>query len=88
MVELLALLFRIRQVRGSDLGYSDVLRFYPQFLQTSAGIVHSIRTRPISSTSFLIHHSAVIISFDAISSELLRECREINLKPYKIQINK
>jgi hypothetical protein len=35
-----------------------------QFLQTNDGIVSQIRTRPVPTRSFHIHHSLIVLPFD------------------------
>jgi hypothetical protein len=60
-------------VRISD-GTPAILRFFfafPQFLQTSSGIVHQIRPRPLPFKSFQIHYPPIILPVDTINSGLL-----------------
>jgi hypothetical protein len=71
VAEWLALLFRIREVLGSNLDpgpaiLTEVFRGLCQFLQANDGIV-GISPRPLSSTSFTIHYSLIILSFDSLS---------------------
>jgi hypothetical protein len=54
---------------------TERLRGFPHSLQANTGIVPQIKPRPLPSTSFPIRHSPIILSFDVIQYELLRERR-------------
>jgi hypothetical protein len=73
VAEWLTLLLRTREVTGSNLspktGYPDFLHDFLQYLQENDGPY--IRPRPLRYTSFLIHHSPITLSFEAIYIILL-----------------
>jgi hypothetical protein len=52
----------------------EVFHSFPQSLQANSGIV-LYRPPPLPSTSFPIHHSPIILSIDAVYSELLKRHR-------------
>jgi hypothetical protein len=68
VAEWLTLLHRTREVTGSNLspetGYPDFLHDFLQYLQANDGPY--IRPWPLRYTSFLIHHSPITLSFEAI----------------------
>jgi hypothetical protein len=71
VVERLTLLLRIRQVPGSNLGPKNgyiygISRGFPQPLQANYVILPLARSQPLTSTSFTVYHSPVLLSFDAI----------------------
>jgi hypothetical protein len=84
VVEWLTLL-RIREVPRSDLGPEDD---YPEWEVSWHSSVTPGKSRDnalnqvmiASSTSFPIHHSISILSFDAVYFELLEKRRQINYK--------
>jgi hypothetical protein len=78
VVEWLTLLLHIREVPGSYLypeaGY--LVRVFSWFSSVCGGksrIVPRIRQRPLPFTYFPIHNSPIILSFDAIYSDLPRK---------------
>jgi hypothetical protein len=59
---------------GLDIDCTDWgLHGFPQSLQGNGGILPWNRSQPLRSTSFPIRHSLIILSFDAVWSELLKE---------------
>jgi hypothetical protein len=46
-------------------------RVFPQSFQANAGIVPFVRQQPLPFTFFLIHHSCIVLSLNAMYSELL-----------------
>jgi hypothetical protein len=72
VVEWLTLLLRIPEFPGSNLGpetgYLEVFRRgFPQSVQANAGVVLTIRPRPLPSKSFTIHNSLITLSFSLCS---------------------
>jgi hypothetical protein len=83
--EWLTFILRIRNVHGSNLGFGTgyfdwCFPWFSQFLQANAGIAPKIRPRPLPYVYFPNHHSYIILSFDAVQSELLKKHRYINYR--------
>jgi hypothetical protein len=49
---------------------TEIFRGLPQSLQANSRMIH--QNRPLHSTFFPIHYSLIILSFDAMKSELLK----------------
>jgi hypothetical protein len=48
-----------------DIVLHEVFHEFHQFLQENGGLVSKIRPRPFPSTSYSLHYSLIILSFDA-----------------------
>jgi hypothetical protein len=51
----------------------DGFRAFAQFLQANYGMVPKIRSRPVLSKLFPIHHSSVILSFEILRNRQIRK---------------